>query len=92
MFDANELMKQLKISQNEPKAAQTINNLKSFMGTEQGKNLASNISKDTAVQIEKAAKAMQKGDKTAASAALSQILSTSEGKNLAMQLKKIIGK
>ena len=30
MFDANELMKQLKISQNDPKAAQTINNLKYF--------------------------------------------------------------
>lgn len=92
MIDANELMKQLKISQNDPKAAQTINNLKSFMSTPQGKNLASSISGDTARQIEKAAEAMKKGDKTAASAALSQILSTSEGKNLAMQLKNIIGK
>ena len=60
MIDANELMKQLKISQNDPKAAQTINNLKSFMSTEQGKNLASSISGDTAKQIEKAAEAMTK--------------------------------
>ncbi len=92
MFDANELMKQLKISQNDPKAAQKIKNLRSFMDTAQGKNLASNISQDTAKQIEKAAEAMQKGDKTAANAALSQILSTNEGRNLAMQLKNIIGK
>lgn len=92
MFDTNELMKQLKISQNDTKTAKTINNLKSFMSTPQGKNLASNISEDTARQIEKAAQAMQKGDKTAASMALNQILSTSEGKNLAMQLRNIIGK
>ncbi len=92
MFDTNELIKQLKISQNDPKTMKTISNLKSFMGTAQGKSLASNISQDTAKQIEKAAEAMQKGDKTAASAALSKILSTSEGKNLAMQLKNIIGK
>lgn len=92
MIDANELMKQLEISKKDPKVANAIKNLQSAMGSAGAKSLASNISEDTAKQIQKAAQAMKNGDKQSAQMALNQILSTSEGKNLAMQLKNLMGK
>lgn len=92
MIDANELMKQLEISKKDPKVASAIKNLQSAMGSASAKNLASNISEDTAKQIQKAAQAMKNGDKQSAQMALNQILSTNEGKKLAIKLKNLMGK
>lgn len=92
MLDVNELLNQLKVSKNDPQISQKLKNLQDmFLSGNKGSSV-SNISPETAKRIEMAANAMKNGDKKAAQNALNQIFSTDEGKNIAMQLKNIIGK
>ena len=92
MLDAKELLHKLQMSQNDPKMQAALQNLQSAMQSAEGQRMARNISRQTAENIERAAKAAQAGNKTAAQDAVREILKTPEGAALAAQLQRLLGK
>ena len=91
MIDANELMRRLRMQSGDPQTQAVLERLQNVMQTAGADNLKNAIDNDTATRIERAAKAAQSGDKSAAQAAISEIMSTPEGAALAAQLKRILG-
>ncbi len=90
MFDANELMRKLMTQGGVQQDA--MEKLQRAVQSGEAQNLAKQIDSSTASRIERAAQAMQMGDKRAAQAAIGEILSTPEGAALAAQLKRMMGK
>ncbi|MBS7224622.1 MAG: hypothetical protein KH050_04675 [Clostridiaceae bacterium] len=90
MFDANELMRKL-MAQGGMRQ-DTMEKLQHAVQSGEAQNFAKQIDAATASRIERAAQAMQTGDKRAAQAAVGEILSTPEGAALAAQLKRMMGK
>lgn len=91
MIDANELMRRLKMQSGDAQMQATLERLQNVMQSGGADNLTKNIDNATATRIERAARAAQAGDKSAAQDAIGEIMSTPEGAALAAQLKRILG-
>ncbi len=90
MFDAKKLIEQLQNS--DPSLQKAAQKFQRALETDAGKQAAQNIDHATADRIAAAAKAAQSGDKSAAKAAISQILSTPQGAELARKLQEMLRK
>ena len=87
MFDAKKLIEQLQNS--DPSLQKAAQKFQRALETDAGKQAAQNATDD---RIAAAAKAAQSGDKNAAKAAISQILSTPQGAELARKLQEMLRK
>ena len=91
MMDANELMRRLRMQSGDAKTQDALARLQNLMDAGGVADLKKGIDSATADRIERAAKAAQAGDKGAAQAAITEIMSTPEGAALAAQLRRILG-
>ena len=89
-MDINELMRRLDLNDPEQRAA--LDQLQHTLQNGAGRRMVQAISSENAQRIERAAQAAQRGDKRAAQAAVSEILSTPDGAALAAQLNRLLGK
>ena len=93
MVDFNALARQIQESAaKDPQARAALDSLMQHAQSPDGKRIARSIPPACAGQIEQAAAAAQRGDMNAAKAALSQMMHTPEGADLARQLQFLMGK
>lgn len=92
MMDLNELARRCQQNVTDPQARATLDQAVRTLQSGAGRQLAQNITPDTAARIEQAAQSAQAGDKAGALRAVSDILSTPEGAALAQQLQFLFGK
>ncbi|NCB28674.1 MAG: hypothetical protein EOM63_02780 [Clostridia bacterium] len=92
MIDVNDLAKRCQDSVTDPQARAAMQKAMEQLKGGAGEQLARSIPPAYASSIERAAQAAQRGDKTAAMAAMQEILATPEGAALAQKLQFLLGK
>ncbi|MGE4549264.1 MAG: hypothetical protein AB7C89_06910 [Intestinibacillus sp.] len=93
MPDFNELAQQLRASMSkDPQTRAALEQLMQQARSIDGQRIAQNISASCASQIEQAAAAAQRGDLNSAKDAITQMMNSPEGADLARQLQFLMGK